>query len=672
MSDLWWAALPAVLVSCAVLLIPGLVVTAPLRLAFMVRLALSAAVSVACIGIAGVVFAVVGLPFAAWQVLVVAALLAVASWWGRARVPPVHPVRPERLGWWWLAGSLAASGLLIAVVAFWGVGSPEQFSQTYDNLFHLNAVSRILADGDASSLTLRTLIEPARTWAPYPAAWHSLVALTAQLSGSSVAVASNAAWIAVCTVVWLPGVAWLAQVVARRFDAGLVALVALPLGAAFGAMPYALLSWGTLYPTFFATALLPTALAVPVAVWSSRRPAPPRGLIAGLAGTAVVLLAIIFAQPRVAATWAVMILPFAAVVAVRAYRSAWRAGGRSRTRAVRSLILSAVGVLALAGAGFAYVVVRLGLFERPLDDRLGGPQARATQSVTAGIAQVIGQAWPAGSSGEVAFPAIPLALFVVAGMVAVWRGRRFRWTLVSYGLLAALFVLAAGSDDVVTKLLTALWYKDRYRLSSAIPVLGVAFATLGILASARWIARRSRRRPRVTAVALAGFTSLVAASTLILSGASSSIAMVFGMPADNARDELVSLRQIDFLHTVATIVPHDQRLLGDPWDGSALSSLFGGIEPVFPHVNGQWDPPRLVLSQRLDEIGTAPDVCGALDALRVRYVSYNPHQFGGGDPIGNQFFAIHKAVEAGRFVPVMTDGESTLYRIDQCGPLPSG
>ncbi len=184
-----------------------------------------------------------------------------------------------------------------------------------------------------------------------------------------------------------------------------------------------------------------------------------------------------------------------------------------------------------------------------------------------------------------------------------------------------------------TKLLTALWYKDRYRLSSALPVFGVAFAALGILISARWLVRRAdRRQIGAGAVALAWVTALVSALSLVVSGGSAAIAVVFALPPSGAADEVVSVRQIQFLQDAGRLVPDDQRLLGDPWDGSAMSLLFGDREPVFPHVNGQWDPQRLLLAQRLDEIETAPEICEALDALRVRYVIYNPHEFGGGDP----------------------------------------
>jgi hypothetical protein len=664
----WGAVVPVMLCAVAMLLGPGLIATAPLRVGLVARAALAATSSIASIGIAGVVFGSVGLPFAPWQVLITAVLAGALVWLARRRMSGVVTTR-ERVRWWWLAAGWIVASAVIAVVAFREVGSPEQISQTYDNVFHLSAAAHILDTGDASSLTLRTLIETDRVWSFYPAAWHTLVAATVQLSGASVPVAVNAAWIAVAAAVWLPGVAWLAQAVLRGFEPGRVALIALPLGAAFGAMPYSLLTWGTLYPAFLATALLPAALAAPLATWRRLEPAGHRAglpLLLGAAATVAGVTAIAFSQPRVLVTWALLLAPFAIAEAVRAYRRARRAGGRSRTVAGWALCAFIAAVAAVGAGAFAYLVFRLGLFDRPLDDRLGGPQAQATQSVAVGLWQVLTQSWPLGVGDAVTFPAVLLAVAVLVGLVFAVRTRGMRWIVVAYVAVGVLFALAAGSDDVFSKLATALWYKDRYRLSSALPVFGVVLATSGILMVFRRI-----RRGLVADLAVVTAAWLTAATAVLGLGAVSSTAsFVFRLPETAASSEIISRAQIEFMQEISDIVPADQRLLGDPWDGSALSQLYADREPVFPHVNGQWAADRLLIAAGLPNIEMDPAVCAALDALHVRYLLYHPHEFGGGDPSGNHFIGVHAAVDAGLFTEVATDGDSTLYRIDQCGALP--
>ena len=666
----WISAAPAILIALALLLGPGLAVLAPLRMGLVARVALAGPISIVTIGVAGMVFGPIGVTFAVWQPAVLALAAAGLVWLARRRlVAPPRDTAPP----WPLAIAWAVSAVAIGVVAFAAVPSPNLVSQTYDNVFHLSAIASILDQGDASSLTLRTLIEPGRSFAFYPSGWHSLVVLIVQLTGAAIPVAVNAAWLAVSAAVWLPGVAWLTQACLPRTAPAAAAAVALPLGAAFGAMPYALLTWGTLYPTFLATALLPAAVAVPVLAWRGRRAVRPavraRVVATAVVGVAVTAAAIAIGQPRVLATYALLLaIPVIGVIVTALVRG-WRAGGRARRRVGVTLLGGAVAAVVVGAAAFWYLVTRLGLFERPLDDRLGGPQADAIQPIWVGGLQVLGQSWLTGAGTTATWPSLLLAAAIILGALVAVRRPRLRWLIASYLLIAVLFILAAGTDDVVTKLATALWYKDKYRLSSALPVLGVPLATLGILSAAAWARRRvsgSRRRLAVTGAWIVTITSAV---SLAFSGMSSSIGAVFHLPETAARSAVVSRTQIAFFAALDETIPAGQRVLGDPWDGSAWTLVFGEREPVFPHVNGQWDADRQTLAWRLAEIDTDPEVCAALDRLRVRYVTYAPHVFGGGDPSGNHFPGPHAAVDAGLFTLVATDGDARLYRIDQCGDL---
>ncbi len=635
------------------------------------RIALSGLASVLSWGIAGSVFGAVDVPFAAWQALLPAVVLAVASWAIRWHAPTVDSPRAGR---WLFAAAWATGAILITTVAFWNVSGPERISQTYDNVFHLSAVAAILDGFSASPLTLRSLIE---TEAPgiayYPSGWHILVAATAQMSGADVAVSVNAVWIAVAVLVWLPGIAWLAQTIlpGRAREAGVLALL---LGAGFGAFPYALLAWGTVYPSYLAHALLPAAVGVAVlsvrGVCAARRVDRARFVVTGAFGVVLAVGALGVAHPRVLATWALIGLPFVAWELTIAFRRGWRAGGRSRRRAVGWLVSAGVSVLVVAGVGFAYAVVGLGLFDEPLADRLDGPQAAAVQTVWDGLIQVVAQMPMTGLGNVVAAPAVLLAAAVLVGVGVALRRPRTRWIVVSFALVAVLFALAAGSDGALAKLTTGVWYKDRFRLAAALPVLAVPLAALGVLTVARavpWF----RAFPARAGAGLAAVVAVVSAVVLGTTGGTAAIGSVFAQPAARATDAVVSTAQAEFYaDVVRREVPSGQRVLGDPWDGAALTGLFAGREPVFPHVNGQWDPDRLELAWNLEWIEKGPAICDALDALRVRYVVYDPHEFGGGDPSGNHFPGPHEAVERGLFTLVATDGDSSLYRIDQCGELP--
>ncbi|GAA1956179.1 DUF6541 family protein [Microbacterium aquimaris] len=665
----WWSALPAVLVAVAVILVPGFIGTWGLPVGVTARVALAGPFGVVAISAAGAWSMMLGVNFALWQPAVTAVLIGLLVYLLAHRVSPIRASRSEVPGWTVYALSIIAATVLIGTVAFIAVPGPESVSQTYDNVFHMSAIASILADGNASSFSLRTLIETDRSWSYYPAGWHSIVALTALTAGVSAPVAVNATWLGVCATLWVPGTMWLTRIVTPVGTPAIRTLIAAPLAAAFGAMPYSLLSWGTLYPTFLATALLPAAIAAPVAWWRTRaacRGNPARHFV-GVVLVTVTCLAIAFAQPRVLVSWGLILFPFAVAVAARAFRAAVARGGRAKRLAWGALAWSgATGILVVL-LGFTYAVFGLGLFDRPLEERLGGPQAAANQSVGEGLWQVLSQTTPTGVGTVVTTASPALAIVVLMGAVVTLRRRGARWLVVSAAIVSVLFALAAGSDDVLTKLATGLWYKDRYRLLSLLPIMMVPLAAVGISAIVGWLARNRTGRARaVTAITVAWVVAVASAISLAVGGMSAAIGSVYAMPTEAGGDRYLSRAQAEFFEEIDAIVPEGQLVLGDPWDGSAWSWVYGSREPVFPHLNGQWDDDRLALAWRLDAIEDDPAVCRALQNLNVQYVLYSAHDLGDGDPAGNHFPAPHRAVEAGLFDLVATSGETALYRIPQC------
>ncbi|MBN9978097.1 hypothetical protein JND38_14830, partial [Listeria monocytogenes] len=88
-----------------------------------------------------------------------------------------------------------------------------------------------------------------------------------------------------------------------------------------------------------------------------------------------------------------------------------------------------------------------------------------------------------------------------------------------------------------TKLAPALWYKDRYRIDSVLPVIGVTLATLGVLGATSRLRRSGARTG--AARARAGVVTGTSAVALVAGGASASIGRVFEMPASRASEAIV-------------------------------------------------------------------------------------------------------------------------------------
>ena len=665
------------LTAAAVLIVPGFIAIAPLRLRILAHLALAGPTSLALIGVTGIFGGLLHIRFFWWQpfipsLIVATAVLCIITLRERNRHVPQSVLPEHKLTWqpFLQVVAWAVSAAAFAVVFFHQVDIGS-WSQTYDNLFHLNATQSILETGNASSLQLRTLINTDKTFSTYPAGWHTAAAMICQVTGVSVPTAFNALAIAVNAVLWLPGLAWLTAVLSPKSQRETAITMALLLGSAFGFFPYALLVWGVLYPTYLAYALFPSGLALAIAIvhaWLPRLLKSPSqgpeqsaeiGRWTLLSLALVWLLGACFTHPRSLVSFVLLLLPLILTLLLRAFLCAWRAGGRPRRRALWWTVLITVGALGTGGAATLVVFRVFHVAERPVSDHLNGPQAMAVQTFWDGIGQVLSQSALTGVADQATGPIWGLALLVVCSLVFALSRSDLRWLVTAYLLSALLFALAAGSDSELTKILTGLWYKDRFRLSALLPITAVPLVSLMMAQAIRQV-RNSHLRVAVVLVASV-------CSWLSLAGPWGSAAAREYRLADQKGTDFIDAPQADFMQTALQLVPAGERVLGDPWDGSALSWIYGSREPVFPHLTGQWDADRLLIASALPEIQKNPDICNALDRLNVRYVLSSSGALDGGDPSGNRFSGVHAAVDQGLFTQVESDGITTLYRIDQCG-----
>lgn len=647
----------AVVVATAILVVPGLVLVIVGRLRVLPALALGSMGAIAGIGGSGVVAGAAGIPFGPWVLAVVALGTAIVALLLRRRRPVD---RRETLI---SALALAAGAVVVILVVAEPILSPDRFALNYDGVFHLNAVARILDTGDASSFTMYRVNNPGDDVEYYPAAWHALVALVCQLTGTSIPLGTSATWIATAIAVWLPGVAWLAASLAPRRPLLAGALGAV-LGAAFAAAPYGLLSWGTLYPNGLAYALVPAGIALLMRVVDAEAPLRSRHRLLAFVGFVGWGVTEAFAHPRSLVTFAVIAVPLLAVVAVRLLaRLARRPGGR------RIAIGIAVGgsalLIALAG-GAAWVVLRyFQAFDQPIADRLTGGPARATESLPGAIAQVLLQAPLVSPLPTMIVPAVGLALLTVAGFVVAARRRDLLWLPLGFAFLGILYVAAASSDSDLAKLLTGLWYKDKFRLSSALPILAVPAAALGAIALIDLVRRVCRLSMRRAVFAVAAVLVVLTTIPGLLS-VRDTLHITFTIPGDKGGVALLDTDEYRLLQRLPELVPAGETVVGNPWNGSALTWAIGGRESLYPHLTGIWGPDRDLIAARLDLVADDPEACAALDRLGAHYLFASAGLLNGGDPTAVYWAAVDRAADAPGFTEVAREGESVLYRITAC------
>ena len=264
---------------------------------------------------------------------------------------------------------------------------------------------------------------------------------------------------------------------------------------------------------------------------------------------------------------------------------------------------------------------------------------------------------------------VPLvvAVLCLVGCVVAWRRPGLRWLLAVHVTAGALFVLVSGSDGRLSRLVSAAWWDDPFRLAALVGVAGVPLAAVGVAAVARRVAAVVRVPGRAASPGLAAVALLA-----VVTAASGGL-----YAADTARvvhwwygpDAMLGERERRLIESLSAVVPEGERVVGSPWDGAALSGALGGREPVFPHLVGAWDGDRSTVAASLAAVATTPGVCAALGRLRVTHVLVGPGTFWAEDPRRADYAGLAVAGHQG-FVEVARAGEASLWRVTACAAKP--
>ena len=667
---MWFSLIPVFLAAAVLLFVPGALVGAAAGLRTSLVIAMAPAISIAIIAGTGVVAPVVGLawgpvPIAAATALTALALLAARLWTARRR-PGRREAGARRRSDPVTAAAWCVAWPLSAAVTGYTVGrilnTPDAISQTYDAVFHLNAVEWILKTGNASSL--RLLLE-APQGSVYPLGWHTLVAAAMRLCGATdVPVATNATALAVSGLVWTSGCLALTHILLRGRPLAL--LVAAVMAGSFSAFPILLLNWGVLYPNFLSVALLPALLAaarelVPTAG------ARPTGLVlpAGALGVGGLGLT----QPNTAATLLLALVILAVARAVTTVRTppAERPAGALRRQA-------------LVSGGLTAVLVLTWILMRPPRSagELWGANYAASSSIGEAITSMPAPLWMIWVPAVLAF----------IGFVAALRTDGYRWLAALHATTGALYVVARSTPDADLRFfLVGIWYNDSNRLAALLPVTAVPLAALGMLVVARWAralaaqlsavqwARGARERLAAAGerVRILSWWRWVAYPAVVT-------ALVLTGPLSTAMSNTVWLLEQTYLFSPGSpsITPDERALIDelpdlidkdavvavDPRSGAALAYALAGVDTTLKHLLHRHDPEVYVIQDKLNKAATDPTVCPAVRKLGATYALYFP-----GKTISDQkpFPGFTHLDTAPGFELVAKQGDAALYRITACG-----
>lgn len=564
-----------------------------------------------------------------------------------------HHLSSHRLLWpLTFLGAAALTAINLGIL----IGGPQNFSQTFDNVFHLNAVRWILDHLNGSSLTV-TMISGNEAPSFYPMAWHdtvSLVLLT--LHSSQVEVGVNATIIAVGAVVWVLGCLSLANAALRCSPLGVIA--AGFLCAAFPSFPFDPVAFGVLYPNFLGIALLPGTLAIAIRTLGLGAGRIPAGR--GVAVCVLCIGGVSLAHPNSFLSFCLVILPALLIWALRQAQRGWRRQAKVTAWSVwlPPLLFIAATVL----------VVKIWPLLQPAGQRDIWEPVEST-------AQAIGEALFAAPLGATAAWVIGLAAMV--GAIRIIMTRRHLWMLASHLVVVFFWVVVSSwklSPDRTN--LVGGFYSDPHRIAATLPVTTFPLAVLGTSwagavltrrVTMAWAARGRRRTVWVILVLIA--VEIVALLQFTQRGGAVRHAVGQGRVTYQATSDaiLVDSYELSLLRELPDLVPAGSVVATTPYNGASMAYGLENVATTTTHIAYVRTPDLTEINDHLDEAASRPEVCAALDRENVDYaLDFGPRSVSRSSE-AISYPGFNALSRSPGFELVAKKGHAALYRITACG-----
>ncbi|UEL27363.1 DUF6541 family protein [Pseudarthrobacter sp. L1SW] len=658
----WFSVIPMAAVCIALLFLPGTLIVLALGLRNPAFVAVAPLLTVSIVAVSAIVAPYAGVSWSLLPVLV--ATLSIAAVLFAAR--KILKLRQPSVPWRAVAGTsgqmpvLAGAGFVIGAASIAlqlraAFGRPENISQTFDNVFHLNAIRYVLETGNASSLTITGMTNGDNPPYFYPAAWHGLASLLVQISGLPLPVAVNVLNLCVAATVWTLGCMFLVRSIvgSNPYAIGAAGVLA----AGFGSFPILLLDFGVLYPNFLSVSMLPGTLAC-VSLFFGMSTFAQVGPLARFTLAPVLALGVAIAHPNGVVSLAAMSVPVL-IAAFTAFAVRRRRAGKP---AAASFVAGAGLLIVLA------VVAVLWKYVRP-------PAAAATWLPVQTPGQAVGEVLT--NSAMQRPPAWAVSILVIVGLVYVLKRPLSIWISASFLIIATLFVMvSAGPAGRIRDLLTGVWYNDSYRLAALLPVAAVALAAIGAAWTIETLQDRIRRVPDRGALTsklgkpmvLYSVGPLVILAVLGLLQAPPMITPVRSAQANystSPESPLVSSDEMALIKDLDQYVPAEATIAVNPWTGGAMAFAMADRNTTSKHTLTTYTKAAELLNDKFREAASDPAVCPAARANNVRYVlDFGTREVHGGNH-GFQGLQIPDSTPG--FALLAQRGEAKLFEVTACG-----
>ena len=542
-----------------------------------------------------------------------------------------------------LTGGLLGGGCVL-VRALTMMGGINAVNQTYDNVFHLNAVRHILRNADGSAWVVGGLTTLPGNEGYYPAAWHQLVSLVVQLSGQEIVLGSNVVMLLLAVVVWPVGLMALMRTCTTAGPVGWMA--AGTLAGITGAFPLSLMYWGIVLPYFLSMSLMPL-IVIMVSHLAGLAPRSAQRLSGGQVAVLlpVVCAAIALAHPQGVFVGMVLGLPILVWGTAARARDRWAPGLAPRPRLWPLATLTAV---ALIGSAAAWIELR-------------PSQSSAVWKPNASLKEAIGQAISLAPNHTPTFLPLGLVMLVCAAVVLLLT--RSRWLVAPWLAATAMSIITRSTPEGDLRyLLTGNWYTDNNRTTAIIAVAAIPVLALAIEHLLRLASRRYPRLDGASGLVAGALIAVLVLAMGVLSPGSRVNQSYFEMEWQTSG--LLSADERELLERLPEVVPEDAVIATNAWNGSSLAYAISDRQVLNTYMGFQAEPEVHLLNAELDDAQEKPEVCDATEELNVEYaLDFGPQEIHGRTAT---YTGLNEISETGAAEVVLQVGEAKLLRMLPC------
>ena len=669
----WLATIPLLLFAVVLAFGPGYAMGWALRVPVRLRVFYAPLLTFALVAVSAIVLGKTGIAWSLISFVSVAVVLVAAAaglmWLVGRRWPSAVPDASSEAAENWAGNTVPLAwpvvgavlgGFLTLHATQHMVFGPEAFSQTLDNSFHMNAIRWIQEHGDASSLTLGAVAAANQEPTFYPAGWHDFVYLIYSTTGTSIATAT------IVMILLAAGIIWPCSLVAMCLSIPhlrpLQALAIPALTCGFFAFPGLLLFWGVLFPNLLGYALLPAfvALLLHMIQLMARREyslvlSLSLTILVGLGGLALV-------HPNAVVSAAVFAVPMLLGGVVQVLRTR---GASRRERLVGT------GVLVSLIAGCVTIWLSLRPSEEASD--LWTAIMSEGEAVYQFLFLGLENANPLGGNFA---PAYLLGFLALWGVGYLLYKRRNLWLIGSWMLVGYMWIIAASVPRGDFRLLmVAPWYTDHFRLAALVVFPAVLLAGIGLGGAVEGLFVRimhaiPREKHAKVAPAMMGASMVL---VLVVAGLSSRTPAMHDATLQVAErykvtptSDILNQDEMNVINEIPKIVPKDDVIVNNPWDGSAYIYALADRHLTSYHFEFQTSPKYAAILNDLKDARTNPEVCREVNQYKAHWYVHLENQGNFGPAQQKNYDGMVAAIDTDVLTPVYSSGPMTLYRISAC------